>query len=89
MHALERRTAVYVEERPIPVPAAPAVLADLSQREVEVLCLLAAGRSNREIADTLCISLNTVATHVRNILAKTDAANRTEAAAYALRNGLL
>jgi DNA-binding CsgD family transcriptional regulator/tetratricopeptide (TPR) repeat protein len=88
MCALERRTAVYVEERPIPVPAAPAVLADLSQREVEVLRLLAAGKSNREIADALCISLNTVATHVRNILAKTGAANRTEAAAYALRNGL-
>ena len=61
----------------------------LSQREVEVLRLVAAGKSNREIADALCISLNTVATHVRNILAKTGAANRTEAAAYALRNGLL
>ena len=89
MHALERRIAVYVEEQPIPVPTAPAVLADLSQREVEVLRLLAAGRSNREIADALCISLNTVATHVRSILAKTGAANRTEAAAYALRHGLL
>jgi DNA-binding CsgD family transcriptional regulator len=89
MHALERRIDVYVEQRPAPVPATPDVLADLSQREVEVLRLLAAGRSNREIADALCISLNTVATHVRNILAKTDAANRTEAAAYALRHGLL
>ena len=71
------------------MPAAPDVLDDLSQREVEVLRLLAAGQSNREIADALCISLNTVATHVRNILAKTGAANRTEAAAYALRHGLL
>jgi DNA-binding NarL/FixJ family response regulator len=60
----------------------------LSQREVEVLRLVAAGKSNREIADTLCISLNTVATHVRNILTKTGTANRTEAAAYALRQGL-
>lgn len=59
------------------------------QREVEVLRLLAAGKSNREIADALCISLNTVATHVRNILAKIGVANRTEAAAYALRHGLL
>ena len=89
MHALERRIAVYVEPRPASVPAAPDVLDDLSQREVEVLRLLAAGKSNREIADVLCISLNTVATHVRNILAKTGAANRTEAAAYALRHGLL
>ena len=61
----------------------------LSQREVEVLRLLAAGKSNRDIADALCISLNTVATHVRNILTKTGTANRTEAAAYALRHGLL
>jgi DNA-binding NarL/FixJ family response regulator len=60
----------------------------LSQREVEVLRLVAAGKSNRDIADALCISLNTVATHVRNILAKTSTANRTEAAAYALRHGL-
>jgi DNA-binding NarL/FixJ family response regulator len=89
MHALERRIAVYIEPRPASVPTAPDVLTDLSQREVEVLRLLAAGKSNREIADALCISLNTVATHARNILAKTDAANRTEAAAYALRHGLL
>jgi DNA-binding NarL/FixJ family response regulator len=60
----------------------------LSQREVEVLRLVAAGKSNREIADVLCISLNTVATHVRNILTKTGTANRTEAAAYALHRGL-
>jgi DNA-binding CsgD family transcriptional regulator len=57
----------------------------LSLREVEVLRLLAIGRSNRGIADTLCISLSTVATHVRNILSKTGSANRTEAAPYALR----
>jgi DNA-binding NarL/FixJ family response regulator len=53
-----------------------------------VLGLLALGRSNRDIADTLCVSLSTVATHVRNILSKTETANRTEAAAYALRQGL-
>jgi len=56
------------------------------QREVEVLRRLAVGKSNREIADTLCISLNTVTTHVRNILTKTGTTNRTEAAAYALRH---
>ena len=62
---------------------------ELSQRELEVLRLLAAGKSNRDIADALFISLNTVATHVRNILTKTGCANRTEAAAYGLRHGLL
>ena len=89
MHALEGRITPYIESRPAPAPATPDILDDLSQREIEVLRLLAAGKSNREIADALCISLNTVATHVRNILAKTGAANRTEAAAYALRHGLL
>jgi DNA-binding NarL/FixJ family response regulator len=53
-----------------------------------VLRLIAAGKSTRDIADALCISLNTVATHVRNILTKTGCANRTEAAAYALRHDL-
>ena len=60
----------------------------LSEREVEVLRLLAAGRSNQQIAGELFISLNTVARHVAHILDKTGAANRTEAAAYAFRVGL-
>ena len=68
-----------------PAPAAPD---DLTARELEVLRLLAIGRSNADIALVLKISLNTVATHVRNILAKTGCANRTEAAAYAMRHGL-
>jgi len=54
-----------------------------------VLRLLAAGRTNQEIADALTISLNTVRHHVTNILDKTGSANRTEAAALALRNALL
>jgi DNA-binding CsgD family transcriptional regulator/class 3 adenylate cyclase len=60
----------------------------LTQREVEVLRLVAAGRSNQHIADQLVISLNTVARHVANILDKTDCSNRTEAAAYAYRERL-
>jgi DNA-binding CsgD family transcriptional regulator len=60
----------------------------LTSREADVLRLIAIGRSNADIAMVLEISLNTVATHVRNILAKTCCANRTEAAAYAIRNGL-
>lgn len=62
--------------------------AALSAREREVLRLLAAGRSNRDIAAALVISLNTVLRHVTHILEKTGAANRTEAAAYAHRHGL-
>ncbi|MDX1562407.1 MAG: response regulator transcription factor, partial [Gammaproteobacteria bacterium] len=60
----------------------------LTAREVDVLRLIAIGRSNKDIAKVLSISLNTVATHVRNILTKTDCANRTEAAAYANRHKL-
>jgi DNA-binding CsgD family transcriptional regulator len=61
---------------------------NLTAREVEVLHLLACGRTNKEVSLALAISLNTVATHVRNILNKTQSANRTEAAAYAVRHGL-
>lgn len=60
----------------------------LSAREVEVLCLVAEGMTNQEIADKLFRSVNTVANHVRNILGKIGAANRTEAATYAARHGL-
>ena len=60
----------------------------LSAREIEVLGLIVTGKSNREIAGALTISANTVANHVKSILAKTGAANRTEAASYAVKNGL-
>jgi DNA-binding CsgD family transcriptional regulator/pimeloyl-ACP methyl ester carboxylesterase len=60
----------------------------LSAREVEVLSLIAAGKSNPQIADELVLSINTVQRHVSNILAKTGLANRAEAAAYAARHGL-
>jgi DNA-binding NarL/FixJ family response regulator len=69
-------------------PAAPAWPAGLTGREVEVLRLIAAGHSNRAIAQALFISPNTVLRHVSNIFAKTGVANRAEAAAYATRHGL-
>ena len=61
----------------------------LSPREREVLRLIAAGKSNPQIAEELVISLNTVQRHVSNILAKTGAANRTEAAGYARDKGIV
>ena len=67
---------------------APAYPDGLSQREVEVLLLIAGGKSNREIAAELFISPNTDGHHVSNILNKIGAANRTEAASYANRQGL-
>ena len=63
--------------------------ARLSPRELEVLRLVAEGRTNPQIADELVIAPNTVARHVKSILAKTGAANRTETAMYASRHGLL
>jgi DNA-binding CsgD family transcriptional regulator/pimeloyl-ACP methyl ester carboxylesterase len=60
----------------------------LSERELEVLRLLGAGRSNQQIADDLFISLNTVSHHLRNIFAKTGTSNRTEAASFAHQHGL-
>ncbi len=61
----------------------------LTQREVEVLALIAAGKTDREIGEELVISVRTVTTHVGNILNKVGAANRTEAATYATRQGLI
>jgi DNA-binding CsgD family transcriptional regulator/tetratricopeptide (TPR) repeat protein len=69
--------------------AAPMLPDGLSAREVEVLVELARGRSNREIGQALHISEHTAANHIRSILRKTSCANRTEAAAYALRRGLV
>ena len=60
----------------------------LTERELEVLKLLARGQNNQEIAETLVISVATVYTHVSNILAKLHLASRTQAALYALREGL-
>jgi NarL family two-component system response regulator LiaR len=60
----------------------------LSERELEVLRLLAQGKSNREIADQLVITELTVRTHVSNILGKLHLASRTQAALYALKEGL-
>ena len=66
-----------------------AVLAGLTSREREVLRLIAAGRSNKEIASVLFIAPKTASVHVSNILGKLGAASRTEAAAIAHREGLV
>ncbi len=68
--------------------AAPAYPDGLTQREVEVLRLIAAGKTNRQIAEELIISSRTVGNHVSSILNKTNAADRAEAAAYASRHGV-
>jgi NarL family two-component system response regulator LiaR len=60
----------------------------LTERELEVLRMVAQGKSNRQIADELVISLGTVRAHLSNILGKLHLASRTQATLYALREGL-
>ncbi len=68
----------------------PARLPDgLTDREAEVLALIAAGRSNIEIAEQLYVAEATIKTHINRIFAKTRSRDRTQAAAYAHRNGLV
>jgi pimeloyl-ACP methyl ester carboxylesterase/DNA-binding CsgD family transcriptional regulator len=88
-----RATVAYLDEPTVaarfdeaPEPARPDGLSD---REVQVLRLLAAGKSNRAIAAWLVLSPHTVTRHVSNIFDKTGAANRAEAATYAARQALL
>ncbi len=61
----------------------------LTEREIEVLRLVAHGASNSKIAEELCITVNTVKSHLKNILVKLQLENRTQVAAYAVQAGLI
>jgi len=61
---------------------------NLTDREIEILQMVAQGRTNQQIADALFLSERTVRTHITNILAKLRLENRTQAALYALRQGI-
>ncbi len=80
IHALKQQLESHSQKQCYP--------SNLTRREVEVLQLVSQGKSNREIAEVLFRSENTVANHIRHILEKTETANRAEAVAFALRNGL-
>ena len=69
-------------------PEKPPTPDPLTEREMEVLCLVAQGKSNREIADDLTVTEGTVRVHVSSILSKLHLASRTQATLYALREGL-
>jgi LuxR family maltose regulon positive regulatory protein len=77
----------------VPGPAAtaavPGIVEPLTGRELEVLEMLAAGRSNQAIASQLFVSLDTVKKHVGHVLGKLGAANRTEAVARARQLGMI
>jgi NarL family two-component system response regulator LiaR len=81
-------SAVAGKEEPRSSHVATQSEEGLTEREQEVLQLIADGRNNREIAEKLVISEKTVKTHVSNILSKLHLDDRTQAAIYALRHGL-
>jgi DNA-binding NarL/FixJ family response regulator len=75
-----------------PAPAAPAPVleaAPLTDRELEILVLVARGLSNREMADRLVLSPRTIERHLENLYRKTGSRNRAEATAYAFTRGLV
>jgi NarL family two-component system response regulator LiaR len=84
-----RVAARVVQEIRTTKPVVPAPFVELSERELEVLRLIAAGRSNTAIASTLVISEKTVKGHVSNILSKLQIGDRTQAAVFAWQQGLM
>jgi DNA-binding NarL/FixJ family response regulator len=88
MAPLKEQLTKLQNEIPASRGAARLSPAGLSQREADVIRLIAAGRTDREIAEELIIAVRTVTTHVGSILNKTGAANRAEAASFATRHGL-
>jgi NarL family two-component system response regulator LiaR len=88
--ALRKVMEAAVSGRPGEASAEPAAPAeDLTERELEVVALVARGRSNREIADQFVISEKTVKTHIGHVLAKLGLRDRTQIAIYALKHGLV
>lgn len=83
-----RRLAAEVDERSQRVPA-PTPTERLTPRELDVLRLIAAGMSNKEIAVRLSVTVATVKTHLEHILQKLQVSDRTQAAVYAVTHGLL
>ncbi len=82
--------AIELFARGLPLPDQPLYLgeqAGLSQREVEVLALIAQGLSNAQITERLVLSANTLKTHVRNLYRKIGVRTRSQAVGWAMRNG--
>ncbi len=88
--SVTRRLIGEFARQPATSPAVrPDALRTLTEREIEVLLLVARGRSNTEIADALFVSEATIKTHVSNVLAKLDLDNRVQAVIFAYESGLV
>ena len=87
--SVTRRVVEAFARLPAPQDDLQAALTTLTAREREVLTLLAAGRSNSELADALVVSEATAKTHVRNVLAKLDLRDRVHAVVFAYECGLV
>jgi DNA-binding NarL/FixJ family response regulator len=87
--AVTRRLIAEFARRPEPSPVTPAALAGLTDREREVLALVARGLTNAEIADQLVVSAATTKTHVSRILAKLQARDRAQLVMLAYETGLV
>jgi DNA-binding NarL/FixJ family response regulator len=88
--AITRKTAAFLMKQIAQPPSRQEKpVAQLTEREVEILRLLAEGLSNKSISERLSLSENTIKYHLKNILQKLNVQNRTEAVMYAVRNNLI
>ena len=86
---LARLQRAFASGPPAPDPGPSGIIEPLTSRELEVLTMMAAGRSNQAIARELVVTLDTVKKHVGHVLGKLGAANRTEAVARARELSLI
>ena len=87
--SVTRRLIADFTRKPSAVLVAPAALDVLTSRETEVLMLIAQGRSNTQISDTLCIAMDTTRTHIKRILSKLGLRDRAQAVVIAYETGLV
>lgn len=88
-HFLDPEIAIKaIQEANRPLPQHSPAEEALTRREIEILRMVSRGLTNNEIADELVVSERTVRTHISNVLGKLHLANRTQAALYALRQGI-
>ncbi|GKW46512.1 response regulator transcription factor [Planococcus sp. NCCP-2050] len=86
---LEDQVAANIMPKLIKQPVQEKVLESLTPRELDIICRIGEGRSNREISDELALSVGTVKNHISMILDKLELRDRTQIAIYAIRHGLV